>query len=489
MAQFIAPCVSPDVYYSGKLNTSQNIYLALVQSNYSGTNRGIADTGGGKAVVRLGRFTEFWNDEKVKTAIAHELGHVFGLYHDFSEKVIMAYEFEKSGGFGTNLAELDFEQFSERSKNWLSVHRDFSGYQFGNISVDNPMAIKVSPVPFGTGSGSVSPGGTLNLKSTSSISTGITQYKIYVHVSDPDGLHQVELMFPMLKDACCGPTYNAKNYALAKYLTANTSDVNAASYFTTGAQSWVGGIDITKWVKESFKRGDSDLDLHIAAIDSQGNISIFNSHNSFRITLDISADVNGDGVVNTQDLLAVDAAIGETGENDADVNDDGEVNIQDLLAVAAAIGPAAAAPSAIRQQRHNLTKEDVQNWLTQAQQLDIKSLTTQRGILFLQHLLAVLTPQETILLANYPNPFNPETWIPYQLAKPADVTLTIYDIKGSVVRALDLGHQRAGIYQSRSRAAYWDGRNAVGESVASGVYFYTFTAGEFTATRKMLILK
>ena len=93
------------------------------------------------------------------------------------------------------------------------------------------------------------------------------------------------------------------------------------------------------------------------------------------------------------------------------------------------------------------------------------------------------------LLRNFPNPFNPETWIPYQLSESAEVTLTIYDIQGHVVRALDLGHQRAGMYQSHSRAAYWVGRNAVGEPVASGVYFYTLTAGDFTATRKMLIRK
>ena len=98
-------------------------------------------------------------------------------------------------------------------------------------------------------------------------------------------------------------------------------------------------------------------------------------------------------------------------------------------------------------------------------------------------------PQETSLLSNYPNPFNPETWIPYQLSEPADVALTIYDINGRVVRDLGLGHQRAGMYHNRNRAAYWDGKNAVGEPVASGLYFYTLTAGEFTATRKMLIRK
>ena len=98
-------------------------------------------------------------------------------------------------------------------------------------------------------------------------------------------------------------------------------------------------------------------------------------------------------------------------------------------------------------------------------------------------------PEETSLLSNYPNPFNPETWIPYQLSEPTDVKLTIYDIQGRVVRDLDLGHQAAGIYQSRARAIHWDGKNIEGEPVASGVYFYTLTTGDFTATRKLLIQK
>ena len=96
---------------------------------------------------------------------------------------------------------------------------------------------------------------------------------------------------------------------------------------------------------------------------------------------------------------------------------------------------------------------------------------------------------ENTLLANYPNPFNPETWIPYQLSESADVSMSIYAVDGHLVRRLDLGHQVAGVYRSRSRAAYWDGRNEFGERIASGLYFYTLTAGDFTATRKMLIRK
>ena len=98
-------------------------------------------------------------------------------------------------------------------------------------------------------------------------------------------------------------------------------------------------------------------------------------------------------------------------------------------------------------------------------------------------------PAETELLVNYPNPFNPETWIPYRLAEDAFVTLTIYDGNGRLVRTLDVGHRIAAVYESQLKAIYWDGKNRVGEQVASGIYFYTLTAGDFSATRKMVILK
>jgi len=100
-----------------------------------------------------------------------------------------------------------------------------------------------------------------------------------------------------------------------------------------------------------------------------------------------------------------------------------------------------------------------------------------------------LTATETALLANYPNPFNPETWIPYRLAEGAFVTLTIYDLSGQVVRTLDVGRQNASTYENRSKAIYWDGRNELGQRAASGVYFYHLSAGDYSATRKMLILK
>ena len=215
--------------------------------------------------------------------------------------------------------------------------------------------------------------------------------------------------------------------------------------------------------------------------------------------LQLTGDVNGDGVVNIQDLVLVAGRLGQTGQNDADANGDGVVNIQDLVLVAGALGSAAAAPSFHSQGLTMLTAADVKGWLTQAQGLHLTDATSQRGIIFLEQLLEVLTPKETTLLPNYPNPFNPETWIPYHLAHAADVTLTVYDTKGTVVRRLELGHQPAGFYTARSKAAYWDGRNDRGEQVASGVYFYQLRAGrsglsvlhrrDYTALRRMVILK
>ena len=92
-------------------------------------------------------------------------------------------------------------------------------------------------------------------------------------------------------------------------------------------------------------------------------------------------------------------------------------------------------------------------------------------------------------MPNYPNPFNPETWIPYQLSKSSDVSITIYDARGVVVRRLPLAHQPAGYYIGRSRAAYWDGRNTLGECVASGIYFYQLQTDDVSLLRKMIILK
>ena len=227
----------------------------------------------------------------------------------------------------------------------------------------------------------------------------------------------------------------------------------------------------------------------------------------FATTIDIegqlaTGDVNRDGQVSILDMILIAQQLGKvvSPHSGVDVNGDGTVSILDLILVAQHLGKStAAAPSILAMDDiHRLDPAMIQAWIERAQVEDDGSVAFRGGIAYLQSLLTLLVPKETALLPNYPNPFNPETWIPYQLSEPAEVTLRIYSVNGILVRTLALGHTPAGIYQSRSRAAYWDGRNDVGESVASGIYFYTLstestrdsvTAGDFTATRKLLIRK
>ena len=203
----------------------------------------------------------------------------------------------------------------------------------------------------------------------------------------------------------------------------------------------------------------------------------------------ILGDINRDGVVNIQDLVIVAARFGQRGHNSADLNGDGLVDTVDLVLVAGEFGGEAAAPSAQPQVLELLNATDLRQWLSQAQQLALTDPAYLRGITVLEQLHAALIPQKTVLLPNYPNPFNPETWIPYRLTEGAFVTLTIYDSSGGVVRTLEVGHRVAAFYESRSKAIHWDGRNEFGEQVGSGVYFYHLSAGDYSATRKMLILK
>ena len=216
-------------------------------------------------------------------------------------------------------------------------------------------------------------------------------------------------------------------------------------------------------------------------------------------------DVNQNGLVNFWDLILVMSKIGETDPR-FDVNCDRVVNWSDVWAVWDHLGESAdfAAPTfsaynqiegfTVREGQFyidgvEVSREMVQQWLNIIREADDGSLTFKHHIAMLERLLAAMAPEKDALLANYPNPFNPETWMPYQLANDSDVQITIYDTRGTVVRRLKLGHQRAGYYISRSRAAHWDGRNRFGEQLASGIYFYQLQTANFSPLRKMVILK
>ena len=215
-------------------------------------------------------------------------------------------------------------------------------------------------------------------------------------------------------------------------------------------------------------------------------------------------DVNADGRVNVTDSALVKAALGQSGDDivnpRTDVNGDGIVDKVDLRLVtnnfdeqdvrrAPPLMGGAADVFLDVETLKTLDKETLQTQLKLLRLESNGSLKYQQTIALLEAFLASLRPEKTRLLANYPNPFNPETWIPYQLAKSSNIQIFIYDVRGVLVRHLDLGHQRAGYYTEKTRATYWDGRDTVGERVASGIYFYQLQADNMSFLRKMVILK
>ena len=243
--------------------------------------------------------------------------------------------------------------------------------------------------------------------------------------------------------------------------------------------------------------GKGELSLHNVdfrtLFDQEVDIGI----HALEIVVESDYDLNGDGLVNILDLVLVGQNFGQA-HPQADVNDDGIVNIFDLITVAQHLGGATIplAPGGLAWQTLGIDPATIQKWIDMAHAADDGSFAFRQGVANLSQLRAALQdvslpsmPHKTVLLANYPNPFNPETWIPYHLAHAADVTLTIYDPQGVVVRQLELGYQQPGYYTDRTSAAYWDGHNESGESIASGVYFYQLQADHFYAMRKMVILK
>ena len=292
-------------------------------------------------------------------------------------------------------------------------------------------------------------------------------------------------------------------------LEGHTGNINTLAFHPTEAILASGSSDntIRLWNpttgahKATLKEHTGDVNT--IAWNSDGTLLVSGSDDdTIRLWEPLAAvDITGDGSVTYLDIIEVAENYGKTvadGANSrADVNKDGVVNIDDLIVVAKAVDSQApvdsqAAPIFV-QNLHDFsfTAEDVQQWIQDARDVgaDPQTIAILERFLAVGTRMAQPTPEKTVLLANYPNPFNPETWIPYQLAQPAEVAVCIHTANGALVRTLPLGEVPAGVYQSRARAAYWDGKNAHGEPVASGVYFYTLKAGKFTATRKMLIVK
>ena len=374
---------------------------------------------------------------------AHELGHAFGLEHDFRDaSYIMSYGASP-------------DRLSKCAARWLDANRFFNTDQ---IAFDEPT--------------------TIQMLTPSTYLPQAKNFTLQFEVTDPDGIHQAQLLLPA---TAADPAPGIKLHS-CKNLNAQNSTLEFSTPILTTRQA---------------------NDIALQVIDVYGNIR----RQNYTLKADRSlisgnnADVNKDGRIDISDLVLVASNFGKTIKGQVnrnpDVNRDGIVNIADLLLVASLLPDVSAAPALHTQEMHTLTTTALQKWIRRAKNYNIQTDALhlrpdaiKKGIAVLEQLLATFAiPTETHLLVNYPNPFNPETWVPYQLSKSANATLQIHSVKGVLVRTLALGHQPAGIYHSKSRAAYWDGRNERGEHVASGVYFYTLSAGDFTATRKMLIRK
>ena len=213
-------------------------------------------------------------------------------------------------------------------------------------------------------------------------------------------------------------------------------------------------------------------------------------------------DVNADGVVNIFDLSIVVRSIGQPIPTHSDiypdVNGDGVIDLNDSLLVSAhfgesyQIGETRAAPQSAGESLYLIPpsiRKQLESIYHELLLMPNNSPEFIRARQVLQYLLFPSVPAHNQLLQNYPNPFNPETWIPFHIASAGQVTIGIYDAAGALIRQLDLGYLKPGRYLTRGNAAYWNGKNVYGESVASGIYFYTLSTASFQATRKMIISK
>jgi Tol biopolymer transport system component len=233
--------------------------------------------------------------------------------------------------------------------------------------------------------------------------------------------------------------------------------------------------------------------LRVAAIDSDDRLTRPLDIVTVRFSVATREDANADGTVDIRDLVFVASRFGVAGPFDTgnpDVDDDGTVTMRDLVLAAASFGERlegmpTAAP-ALPGRRHGA---ELVRWTRDAEQLEATTREMRKGVATLRALLASVAPSTTTLLPNFPNPFNPETWIPFDLAEPGEVILRVYDTRGLLVRRIRLGPLPVGEYRDRLNAAYWDGRSDIGEPAASGVYIVELRVGSHRETRRLTVRK
>jgi dipeptidyl aminopeptidase/acylaminoacyl peptidase len=237
-----------------------------------------------------------------------------------------------------------------------------------------------------------------------------------------------------------------------------------------------------------------DGDWDILAVDVDVDVYVPEDENEPDQPL--VGDVNADGVIDFVDLALISLVRhgrsyrrGRAVDTRLDVNEDGVVDITDLVVAAASYGQTAEGAETSPREPSRRHARMIKRWIKSAQRADDGSDVYRRGLETLDRLLAMVKQGQTVLHRNFPNPFNPETWVPFELEEAADVTLVFYDAGGRTIRRLELGNRAAGEYTTRGTAAYWDGRDVHGEPVGSGVYFVELRAGSYRQTRRLLVRK
>ena len=233
---------------------------------------------------------------------------------------------------------------------------------------------------------------------------------------------------------------------------------------------------------------------HISALKARGITITFDYPAVWDEEQALVGDVNGDNQVDLFDLVEVASMFGKKGKGlVADISGDGQVDLFDLVQVAGNFGKSnvAASPTLLANQLTFTTQQkwSIQSAIVGLEDMPVRSESEELVLSSLMAMLPERLPEQTQLLSNYPNPFNPETWIPFELSQNSKVLVTIYDLAGTPVRTINMGHLQAGSYVNQSYAIYWDGKTDIGERVASGIYFYQIQMGDYIEIHKMVILK
>ena len=453
----------PEITTAG-FDPSQNIYIAFLDFSSEKVDGGWCGTGGDwldgglGGVVNMAVSADCFDGNHGTAILVHELGHAFGLRHDY----------RNHADYNIDLVGNDPMVTSACATKWLNGHPYFNNYT-------------TSP----TGSTTI----TMSDPSISGSDVSVT-----FTITDTDNLYQAHFFetitesygFDDLSLLDCQSLSGSS--AIATFTTsALTSDTDSVSIRVMDAL----GRSTEKKFSVDLSALPSSMVGGEASDEGTGEGTSETSSKSVNTDNGLVEDVNKDGIVNIHDLVEIASNFGQTGRNPADVNGDGVVNVMDLGLVAGAFGTGTAAPSKLS---HNLqiapTRADVQKWLREVRQMNLTGSVCSTRYLRVGAVSCCVDTKGISAAAELSESVQPRNVDSLRVGD--RYACAHHDLQHAGCcesGRLEFGHQSAGYYTDRDRAAYWDGRNALGEQVASGLYFYQLETDDMSSMRKMVILK